>query len=617
MAVFARSGEQERASRRGVWMLAVAPFAAIALAVGAGFAVNAVYAERALPGMTVGGVDIGSLEASAIRERLASELAAPWATSKVALVDSSRTWQTTNADLGIAPDIDAAMTVALGYGKTGSVIDRLGAWSDALRGEANVPFAMHAKGDALDRWVAAAARDTDRAPVSGQLRVGPTGLEVTRPTLGRDVDRVGTVAALLSAESLGDREVTLRVRTSYPAIDASGFDDAYVRATAVVTPVTVQVEDRTFTENANYLASLLTIDLVAAKPGELPAIPQGAIAPANRFRYQVSLVNERVTSWAAALALVLDHPGKSAKFKVSLEGVASIVPSESGVKVDQDKLRVMALEELLRPATGATRDLAAPAKVDAPAFTTEQAKALLPNLVRTSTYTTYYPPSVSRHANISTGASQFDGLVILPGQTFSFWELVGPITVERGYMYAGAIINNRSDENVIGGGLCQVSTTIFNSISRQGYDIVERHAHGYYIDRYPVGYDAAVFEPGVDFKWRNDTANPVFIWSWSGDTSLTIDTWSIPTGRTVVISDAFQKNFVHPAADQPADPAFPKGVSVDGRDVFRTRTVYENGKVLHQDFLASHYAPVWGGPLTPPAAPPTTPPTSPPAAPKP
>jgi len=148
-----------------------------------------------------------------------------------------------------------------------------------------------------------------------------------------------------------------------------------------------------------------------------------------------------------------------------------------------------------------------------------------------------------------------------------------------------------------------VSTTIFNSISRQGYEIVERHAHGYYIDRYPVGYDAAVFEPGVDFKWRNDTANPVFIWSWSGDTFLTIDTWSIPTGRTVVISDALQKNFVHPAADQPADPAFPKGVSVDGRDAFRTRTVYENGKILHQDFFASHYAPVWGGPLVPPDPP--------------
>ena len=603
MAVFARSGDQARTSRRGVWMFAVAPLAVIAFAIGAAFAADAVYAHRALPGMTVGGVEIGSLEASAVRDRLATELAAPWATSTVALVDGSRTWQTTNANLGIAPDIDAAVTEALSYGKSGGVFDRLGAWIDAIRGQANVPFAMHAKGDALDLWVAAAARDTDRAPVSGELRVGDGGLEMTQPALGREVDRVGTVAALLSADSLGDREVTLRVRTSYPAVDAAGFDAAYARAAAVVTPVSVHVEDRTFTENANYLSSLLAIDRVAAKSGELPAIPQDAIAPAVRYRYEVTLVNERVASWAAALGVVLDHPGKSAKFKVSAEGVASIIPSESGVKVDQEKLRAMVLDELLRPATAATRDLAAPAAVDASSFTTEQAKALLPNLVRTSTYTTYYPPSSSRHANISTGASQFDGVVILPGQTFSFWELLGPVTVERGYKYAGAIINNRSDENVIGGGLCQVSTTIFNSISRQGYDIVERHAHGYYIDRYPIGYDAAVFEPGVDFKWRNDTVNPVFIWSWSGDNFLTIDTWSIPTGRTVVISEATQKNFVHPPADQPADPAFPKGVSVDGRDVFRTRTVYENGAVLHQDFFGSHYAPVWGGPLVAPAAP--------------
>ena len=102
MAVFARSGDQARTSRRGLWMLAVAPIAAIALAIGAAFAADAVYAHRALPGMSVGGVEIGSLEASAIRERLATGLAAPWATSTVALVDGSRTWQTTNAELGIA-----------------------------------------------------------------------------------------------------------------------------------------------------------------------------------------------------------------------------------------------------------------------------------------------------------------------------------------------------------------------------------------------------------------------------------------------------------------------------------------------------------------------------------
>ena len=294
MAVFARSGEQVRSWRRGVWMFAFAPVAVIALAIGAAFAADAVYAHRALPGMTVGGVEIGSLEASAVRERLTTELAAPWATATVALVDGPRTWRTTNAALGIAPDIDAAVAQALTYGKSGTVFDRLSAWIDAVRGQANVPFAMHARGDALDRWVAAAARDTDRAAVSGELRVGSTGLEVTQPALGREVDRVGTVAALLSADSLGDREVALRVRTSYPAVDASGFDEAYARAAAVVTPVTVHVEDRTFTENANYLSSLLAIERVATKPGELAAIPPDAIAPAIRYRYRVSLVNERV-----------------------------------------------------------------------------------------------------------------------------------------------------------------------------------------------------------------------------------------------------------------------------------------------------------------------------------
>src|SRR2546430_14220155 len=125
MAVFARSGEQTRTSRRGVWMLALAPIAAIALAAGAAFAADAVYASRALPGMSVGGVDIGSLEAGPIRERPAAQLAAPWASSSVALSDGSRTWRTTKADPGIAPDLDAAGTAALVYGKAGGGFGRL------------------------------------------------------------------------------------------------------------------------------------------------------------------------------------------------------------------------------------------------------------------------------------------------------------------------------------------------------------------------------------------------------------------------------------------------------------------------------------------------------------
>jgi vancomycin resistance protein YoaR len=286
----------------------------------------------------------------------------------------------------------------------------------------------------------------------------------------------------------------------------------------------------------------------------------------------------------------------SARYTVSKEGALGIIPGVAGIRLDQDKMKALMLDDLLRPAAG-TRQLTAPSTDDSTAFTTDQAKQWLPQLKLTSTYTTNFPVSASRHANIATGSSQFDGVVIMPGQTFSFWGLLGPVTVERGYAYAGAIIDNRSDENVIGGGLCQVSTTMFNAIAKLGYQIDERHAHGYLIERYPIGLDAAVFEPGVDFRWTNDTASPVFLWSWVGDTSVTFDVWGLPTGRSVAFSDAVQRNFVDVPADQPADPAFPKGYALRGRDVIRTRTVTDtSGKVVHQDTFFSHYAPVWGGP---------------------
>ena len=401
MAVFARSGEgSARVTRLLSWKL-IAPIVAVLVTlVLAAFAAQAVYASRALPGVSVGGVAIGSLEAAAIRARLTTELAAPWAAARVTVSDGTHTWLTTNGELGIAPDLDGAVAAAIAYGKQGQLTARVGACIDALRGDARVPFAMTAQGDRLDRWVANVAREVDRAPVSGELRITYTGIEGVAPQLGRTVDRGATVAALLAADTLGPRDVALRVRTAYPEVDASGFDEAYARAVTATTPLTVRVEDRSWSEVAAGLATLLQIDRVAVKPGELPAIPGDAIAPTARYRYTVSLSDERVTAWVAALATVLDHPGRSARFVVSREGALSIKPSESGVRVDQDKLRALFLDELFKPANGAARQIAAPAAVDASILTTEQAKELLPKLSRTSTYTTYYPPSASRPSRI-------------------------------------------------------------------------------------------------------------------------------------------------------------------------------------------------------------------------
>jgi vancomycin resistance protein YoaR len=330
---------------------------------------------------------------------------------------------------------------------------------------------------------------------------------VTEPVIGRQLDKVATAATILAAQSIEDRRIDLAVRQIYPAVDEAGFRDALAVARAVTTPLSVVVEDRRVNEDAAGLASLLVIDRVASRPDELPAPSAGAIVPQTRYRYAVSIDRTRLAEWVTALGAKLDRPAVGARYTVSKDGVLGVVPGVAGIRLDQDKMRALMLDELVKPAATA-RELVAPSTADATAFTTEQAKEWLPKLTRTSTFTTNFPVSASRHANIATGSSQFDGVVIMPGQTFSFWSLLGPVTPERGYAYAGAIIENRSDENVIGGGLCQVSTTMFNAVSRLGYEIVERHEHGYLIERYPIGLDAAVFDPGLDFRWKNDTASP-------------------------------------------------------------------------------------------------------------
>jgi vancomycin resistance protein YoaR len=596
MAVAAREGERGAQTGRGLSArFIVLPLAIVATAAALVFAVPYVYAERALPGVTVAGVSVGSLDTNAIHERIDSELTRPWAARSVVAAHDGQSWRTTNADLSVSPDVDTAIAAALAYGKSGSPLERASAWIDAMRGQAQIPLTLRAQGDALDRWIASVATAVERPAVSGEIALSPAGLKLTEPVLGRQLDRVGATASVLAAKTLGDREIDLHVRAIYPAVDESGYREAATRAAAVITPVEVTVEDRRVSADVPGLSKLVAIERVEARDSELTAVPVDAIAPAARYKYVVSLKQDLLTEWATQLAAQLDRPAVSARFAVNADGVASVIAGATGIRVDEEKLVAQLTTDLVRPAVG-TRNVAAPAAVETPAFSNEQANTWLPKISRTSTFTTFFPPSPSRYANIATGSLQFDGVVILPGQTFSFWELLGPVTIQRGYAFAGAIINNRSDENVIGGGLCQVSTTMFNALSKLGYEIVERHAHGYLIDRYPLGLDAAVFDPGVDFRWKNDTDAPVFLWSWTDATSVTFDVWSIPTGRTVSFSNAVQSRFVDVPADQAPDPAFIPGSKVAGRDVVRTRTVVQDGKVLHQDTFFSRYAPVWGGP---------------------
>jgi vancomycin resistance protein YoaR len=239
--------------------------------------------------------------------------------------------------------------------------------------------------------------------------------------------------------------------------------------------------------------------------------------------------------------------------------------------------------------------VALPAEITHPSLTTEAAQAFADTVTLAGTFTTYFPVNWARATNIGAAAATFDGMAVMPGESFSFWDRIGEVSVRTGYVYAGTIIGGVSSY-AIGGGLCQVSTTFFNAVIRGGYRIDERHQHSYYIERYPLGLDAAVFAGEEDMRWTNDTSVPVYIRAQGTDTSITFWLYSAPTGRSVEIGDVQQWNLRWPYPGQPADPQHAPGYVVPGRDTLVIRTVFQDGAAVSRDEWYSHYAPVWGGP---------------------
>jgi vancomycin resistance protein YoaR len=213
-------------------------------------------------------------------------------------------------------------------------------------------------------------------------------------------------------------------------------------------------------------------------------------------------------------------------------------------------------------------------------------------------------------ANIEVPAGLLNGQVIASGEQFSFLNAVGPIDEAHGYTKGGVITGGATNrQGAMGGGICSASTTVFNAAARAGLQLDERHAHFYYVDRYPLGLDATVYSNGVrvwDMRFTNDTTFPIVIKSWISGSSVTrainVQLWSLPNGRSVKWSTPVITDKVEPTDTTRYTASLYKGQAqyrqeypTEGFKAYLTRTVTDpTGAVLHYDEFYSVYAKVDG-----------------------
>jgi VanW like protein len=229
--------------------------------------------------------------------------------------------------------------------------------------------------------------------------------------------------------------------------------------------------------------------------------------------------------------------------------------------------------------------------------------SLEPDLVLLGSWTVAYVvgPENGDGANIEIPLRRLDELTIKPGSTFDFWRAVGEVSRRTGYRLGAMVVGNHIDrDGALGGGICTVSTALFDAAARAGLQIVRRASHDAYLDKYELGLDAAVAK-GDGFRqtlaFRNDTGESIVVRTVSRPGIARVDLYAkLALGRRVAFSQPAISHRQHAYDRHVGSASLPRGQhrrvepASDGLTVIVTRTVRDaHGHLLHRDRWVSTY----------------------------
>jgi vancomycin resistance protein YoaR len=503
----ARRRKSVRASTLRYALLAAGGLALLLVVIGFAFAGS----SSSLPeGAKIAGVDVGGLSPAAAQralERRALELRRV----PVVFARGDRRFRIRPSAVAVEVDWAAAIEAARQEGEGFGPVQGLKRIGLHVFGT-DVSPAVDVYEPGLERQlnrIAAALNDPHR-DAAVRLR----GLE-PRIVKGREgvvLDREAAARMIVQALAGFDRRpLTLPMRIDRPSVRADDLGPAETQVrSALSAPVKLTLGPTTYRIPRWRIAKLL-------------ALPQDG-------RRVLRVGGPYAERYFKRLERTVARPAQSADWEVTAAGKIKVVPHRNGRTLDVRQTSQALLTAALAP-TAAARVAEVKIVSKVPPRTTAEAKAMgITGLV--GGYTTIYGGIANRIHNVQLVARLIDRTLIPPNSQFSFNRTTGERTPEKGFLEAPVIINGEL-QTALGGGVCQVSTTVFNAAYEAGLPIDSRTNHALYISHYPQGRDATVNYPDIDLTFRNDTNKWLLLRTFVGSSSLTVNLYGTPNGRRV------------------------------------------------------------------------------------
>jgi vancomycin resistance protein YoaR len=523
-------------------------------------------------GVRIAGIDVGGMKKGQALELLEARSAAV-AQAPVSVRAGGHTWHVTARQLGVRADWRAAVATAAREGAGPAPVRGFRRLGVRLFG-ADITPPEQANDAALRAKLAEIADAVDRPHVDAALKLEGLKPVVVPGQNGLALDKAGAARALVRALGSLTRpaSVELSVQVDPPSVSAADLAPALAQArTAVSAPVRLAIGPTRLRLPRYRIAQLL----------DLP----------RDGRTSLRIAGPRADAFFLRLQKELGRKPHDARFEVTSSDRVRVVAAQDGRAVDVPA----SVQSILHAALSPYRRLARLAVETAPPkLTTAAAKGMGVKGV-VGTYTTEYGGVPNRIHNVQLVAHLIDDHLIAPGDEFSFNKTTGERNAAKGFLEAPVIVNGELQTG-LGGGVCQVSTTVFNAAYEAGLKITSRTNHALYISHYPLGRDATVNYPDVDLRFVNDTGHWLWLRTYVGSYSLTVTLYGTNPHRKVVTEAAPLEQTGPIPVKKTKDPTLAKGDKVvddPGEASYRTsvhRIVYDrDGKVLYDDTWYSSY----------------------------